>query len=126
MSDILEDILKPEVKKRKIRIRYLAFIGIAIIIAGFLYDLKYAGIPYQDLPPELLKKYTQNQNIAGNLIDTGFLVLLIAIIGAIVRKIKTMLFKDLSYLHCHGSCLTNHNFSLLLIPKILIKNRNFF
>ena len=91
MSDILEDILKPEVKKRKIRIRYLAFIGIAIIIAGFLYDLKYAGIPYQDLPPELLKKYTQNQNIAGNLIDTGFLVLLIAIIGAIVRKIKTML-----------------------------------
>jgi hypothetical protein len=92
VSDILEDILKPEVKKRKIRIRYFIFAGIAIVVAGFLYDFLYVGIPYQDPPPELLKKYNENQKIAGNLIDTGFLVLLIAIIGAIVRKIKTMLF----------------------------------
>lgn len=92
MSNILEDILKPEVKKRKIRIRYFVYAGIAIVVAGFLYDFLYVGIPYQDPPPELLKKINQHEKIAGNLIDTGFLVLLIAIIGAIVTKIKTMLF----------------------------------
>lgn len=91
MSDSLDDIVKPEVKKTRIRIRYFVFVGIVIILVGFLYDFIYVGIPYQDPPADLLKKYNLNQKIAGNLIDTGFLILLVAIIGAGVRKIKSLL-----------------------------------
>ena len=87
MNDILDEIEKPNNKKRIFLMRYLIFAGIAIIVFGFLYDGKYAGIPYQDPPLELLKKYNYHRSIADTITDSGFKIVILGIVGGVVRKI---------------------------------------
>lgn len=87
MNDILDEIEKPNSNKRIFLMRYIIFAGIAIIVIGFLYDWKYAGIPYQDPPPELLKKYNYHRSIADTITDSGFIILMLGIVGGIARKI---------------------------------------
>lgn len=93
MNDTLDDILKDKVQKPKIRIRYLVLIGIIVILIGFMYNAIYAGIPPQDPPPEILKQYTQQYNhavfVSGIIMNIGYCFLIVAIIFAIVRKIKS-------------------------------------
>ena len=78
MNDILDEIEKPNNKKRIFLMRYLI---------GFLYDGKYAGIPYQDPPLELLKKYNYHRSIADTITDSGFKIVILGIVGGVVRKI---------------------------------------
>jgi len=57
----------------KIRILLLALFGLGLltIAAGFLYDLSYAGIPYQDPPPALQQQYEADQNTAACIMTLG-------------------------------------------------------
>lgn len=91
MNDTLDEFAKLNHKKRKFLLRYLFLVGITLIIIGFLYDLKYVGIPYQDPPPELLKKYNYHESISEAIINSGFIFIIIGIVGVIVRKIKRTL-----------------------------------
>jgi hypothetical protein len=45
-------------------------IGFGIMMAGLVYDIMYAGIPYQDPTPELAAEYAVSKTVA----DTLFLV----------------------------------------------------
>ncbi|HKU94283.1 MAG TPA: hypothetical protein VJR58_03355 [Vineibacter sp.] len=39
--------------------------GIGLVFMGFVYDVLFAGIPYQDPPPELAAQYDREAWIAG-------------------------------------------------------------
>jgi len=51
--------------------KYTIAIGLLIIVAGFIYDIMFAGIPYQDPPVELQIKYDHNQKIASQIMTAG-------------------------------------------------------
>ena len=42
-------------------------IGILIVMSGFVYDVVFAGIPYQDPTPELQARYDFHSAVAGSL-----------------------------------------------------------
>ena len=59
----------------------IAVCGLCLIISGFVYDVLFAGIPYQDPTPELLATWEFHKGIADIFYRTGGLVLLIGIIA---------------------------------------------
>ncbi|MBL0287634.1 MAG: hypothetical protein IPQ19_09595 [Bacteroidetes bacterium] len=87
MNDILEEIEKPNNKKRIFLMRYLIFAGIAIIVFGFLYGISSIEIPDQDPKPELYKQHDNNSSFAYNISILGFIILMLGIVGGVVRKI---------------------------------------
>lgn len=65
--------------KKKIGL-ILLIVGILFVVFGFIYDLMFAGIPYQDPTPELTQKYIYNASIAYAFYKAGFIVLIIGIL----------------------------------------------
>lgn len=63
----------------------LSGIGVAVIVAGFGYDIMLAGIPYQDPPPELEASWRFHSRVASAIVQTGG-----AVVGASVVKIAGM------------------------------------
>jgi vacuolar-type H+-ATPase subunit I/STV1 len=61
--------------------KYTIWTGVSSIVAGFLYDTMFAGIPPQDAPEHLAIKYNQNQQIGSFMMTTG---LIITAIGAVI------------------------------------------
>jgi hypothetical protein len=55
--------------------------GIGIIIIGFVYDVLFAGIPYQDPTPELQARYDFHSAVAGSLYKSGCLVVLLGLVA---------------------------------------------
>ena len=39
--------------------------GVGLVFLGFVYDVLFAGIPYQDPPPELAAEYDRQARVAG-------------------------------------------------------------
>ena len=66
--------------KRIFKITGLAVLGLLIVLAGFAYDVLFAGIPYQDPTPELQARYDFHSSIAGLIYKTGGIVLLVGIV----------------------------------------------
>ncbi|WP_284650927.1 hypothetical protein [Flavobacterium terrisoli] len=64
--------------------KHLFLIGIVIIAIGFVYDLVFAGIPYQDPSPQLLEKYNQNAFVSDLIIKFGLFITLIGIVFKII------------------------------------------
>ncbi len=60
--------------------KYLFLLGIVIIIIGFVYDIMFAGIPFQDPSTQLMEKYNQNTFVSDVIIKLGLLILLIGIV----------------------------------------------
>ena len=58
--------------------------GILVILAGFLYDVLFAGIPYQDPTPALAARYTLHARIAGIIRRSGVIT---ALIGGLVLAV---------------------------------------
>jgi hypothetical protein len=56
-------------------------IGILIFMSGFVYDVVFAGIPYQDPTPELQARYDFHSAVAGSLYTTGGVVLLLGLVA---------------------------------------------
>ena len=52
-------------------------IGFLLLLAGLLYDIAFAGIPYQDPTPEMSARYARHSRIAAGLRWAGVVVLLI-------------------------------------------------
>jgi hypothetical protein len=55
-------------------------IGILIVMSGFVYDVVFAGIPYQDPTPELQARYDFHSAVAGSLYTTGGVVFLLGLV----------------------------------------------
>jgi hypothetical protein len=54
-------------------------IGILIVMSGFVYDVVFAGIPYQDPTPELQARYDFHSTVADSLYTTGGVVFLLGL-----------------------------------------------
>jgi hypothetical protein len=65
-------------------------IGILIVISGFVYDVLFAGIPYQDPTPELQAQYDFHSSVAGWFYKTGGILLLAGLLAIpiILKKTK--------------------------------------
>lgn len=65
-------------------------IGVGIIIIGFVYDVLFAGIPYQDPTPELQARYDFHSAVAGLLYKSGGFVVLLGLVAIpfILRRRK--------------------------------------
>jgi hypothetical protein len=61
---------------------YLLLIGagIGLIIISFIYNLAFAGIPYQDPPPHLAARYAFHAAVANALFWAGSAVVLLGVI----------------------------------------------
>ncbi len=57
---------------RKLRPIRLIVIGLLLLVGGIVYDVLFAGIPYQDVPQELLNRYALHRKISSILCLAGF------------------------------------------------------
>ena len=56
-----------------------------LLVAGFVYDLLFAGIPYQDPTPELAASYDRHSAIATVIYLCGALTLLAGLVVIVIR-----------------------------------------
>ena len=77
MSNVLE--IKPSP---------LLVLGIIIILAGFAYDIIFAGIPYQDPTPVLLASYNFHAQVASIIRWSGLLISATGSAIALLKKAK--------------------------------------
>jgi hypothetical protein len=68
----------------------LLAVGAALVAGGFGYDLMFAGIPYQDPPPELAAQYERHQRIAATLGDIGLGIGGAGLLGIAIRVIRRL------------------------------------
>jgi len=61
--------------------------GLFLMIGGFIYDVMFAGIPYQDPTPEMSARYAHHAHIASVICWIGVGVFLFGSIAGIVRLI---------------------------------------
>jgi len=64
--------------------KYLGWGGVMIIVAGFVYNTVFAGIPYQDAPEYLLIEYNRHERISIWIINVGILVSAVGVLSGIV------------------------------------------
>ena len=73
---------------RTAKLLALPFIGMGLIVAGFMYDVIFAGIPYQDPTPALEAKWQMHKQIAGIIASTGLIIALVGIVVSIVAIVR--------------------------------------
>jgi hypothetical protein len=75
---------------KRIRYRYIGLLvlaGFAVLIFGFIYNVIFAGIPYQDPTPQLIANYVKHTNIASIIYVLGFILV---IAGAVLLALKKL------------------------------------
>lgn len=65
----------------------LIAVGFVLIIAGFVYRVMFAGIPYQDPSPELIARYNLHATIAQTITTSGAIAVLAGIVGGIALRL---------------------------------------
>jgi hypothetical protein len=68
--------------KRIMKVSGLAFLGVSFVLVGFLYDVLFAGIPYQDPTPELQSHWEFHKFVADVFYKTGGFVFLLGLLAA--------------------------------------------
>ena len=61
--------------------------GLGLIALGFIYDVMFAGIPYQDPTPEMTARYERHSQIASALMTVGTASLLAGLAWGAIRKL---------------------------------------
>jgi hypothetical protein len=64
----------------------LILMGILTVIGGFLYDVIFAGIPYQDPTPEMSARYDHHAGIASVLRWSGVALCVFGMVCGIIRR----------------------------------------
>jgi hypothetical protein len=72
--------------------RHLIKIGLALIIAGFLFELFFAGRPFPDSPEELVVNYNRNETIAIAIMQLGLVLLIIGVVFKVLSKKKANIY----------------------------------
>jgi hypothetical protein len=49
----------------------LLAVGLLVVAVGFAYDIAFAGIPFQDPPPELQRRYDRDARVAARIESFG-------------------------------------------------------
>lgn len=68
--------------------KHLIKIGLALIIAGFIYEMVFAGVPYQDPTEEMVIRYNRNEFISMTIMQIGLAVLVTGILVKVFSKKK--------------------------------------
>lgn len=71
------------------RIVLIIALGLMVILSGFVYDVVFAGIPYQDPTPALVAKYNYHSQIASIIRWSGTGIYFFGVITAIIHRLKT-------------------------------------
>jgi hypothetical protein len=61
--------------------------GLFLLLSGFIYDVMFAGIPYQDPTPEVSARYAHHARIASSICWLGFGIFLFGSLAGIVRLV---------------------------------------
>ena len=64
---------------RLLKITGVAIFGALIVVAGLVYDIMYAGIPFQDPTPAMQAEWRSNKVVADLLMAFGGLVFLLGV-----------------------------------------------
>jgi hypothetical protein len=65
-------------------------LGLCLVVAGFLYDVQYAGIPYQDPTGEQQAQYNYHSGIASRMVGVGVVLVLAGSLLLIYRLITSV------------------------------------
>jgi hypothetical protein len=65
--------------------------GFLTLATGVVYDLMFAGIPYQDPSPELQARYRFHSRVAGVLLGTGLILAVVGSAGATLLAGRALL-----------------------------------
>ena len=86
----LNHILRHKENMRFLKSIAAPLLGILFLVTGFIYDLLFAGIPYQDPTAELQAKYDFHSSVAGLFYKTGGIVFLLGLLAipVILRMTK--------------------------------------
>ena len=76
--------------KRTLKILGLPLVGLLILIAGFLYFVTFAGLPYPDPTPELQAEWNYHENISWIILKIGGAVLFAGLLAIpfLIKKTK--------------------------------------
>ena len=61
--------------------------GLFLLLGGFIYDIMFAGIPYQDPTPEMSARYSHHAHIVSAICWLGVGVFLVGCVGGIIRLV---------------------------------------
>ena len=67
--------------KRALKTLFLPLLGLLILIAGFLYFVTFAGLPYPDPTPELQAEWKYHENLSWIILKIGGFVLFMGLIA---------------------------------------------
>lgn len=68
--------------------RKLILAGLLLVVGGFVYDVVFAGIPYQDVPQELLDRYDLHKRVASVVCGLGLLAIACGCCLGIAQKLR--------------------------------------
>jgi len=71
--------------------RLLIVSSIVIFVGGFIYDIFFAGIPYQDPTPEMSARFLFHSGIATIIYTIGFSGLIIGMLGWVAKSLACKL-----------------------------------
>ena len=74
---------------RVIKITAASALGLLIFMSGFVYDVRFAGIPYQDPTSELLARYDFHRSVAGWFYKIGGILFLAGLLAIPITLKKT-------------------------------------
>jgi hypothetical protein len=63
-------------------------VGLLFLSGGFLYDILFAGIPYQDPPPALQQQYAASAATAQTFYIIGIVIVLLGIVITVVQRMR--------------------------------------
>jgi hypothetical protein len=61
--------------------------GLCLLAGGFIYDVMFAGIPYQDPTPEMEANYAHHAAVASSIYWAGLECMLLGCVLVIIRRI---------------------------------------
>ncbi len=61
--------------------------GLLLMVGGFVYDVIFAGIPYQDPTAEMSANYNRHAHIASTIRWCGVVAFIIGALGGIERRV---------------------------------------
>ena len=63
----------------------LLAVGLFLLLVGFIYDVRFAGIPYQDPTPEMSARHDHHARIASSIYWLGVGIFLVGSLAGTVR-----------------------------------------
>lgn len=68
--------------KQLVKIVGMPMLGIVLVLVGFVYDLLFAGLPYQDPTPEIQSRWESHKFVANLFYETGGIIFLLGLFAA--------------------------------------------